>query len=81
MNTLHVVSATPLEGYKLRIVFSDNVENVVDFSSYLHRFAHPDYAKYLNEATFKQFDIIDGNVNWNDYHMIFTIESLYSGKI
>ena len=42
---------------------------------------HPSIRKYLDEARFKLFDIIDGNLNWNDYDMIFPVEDLYEGKI
>jgi hypothetical protein len=30
---------------------------------------------------FKKFKIIDGNLMWNDYEMIFPLEDLYEGKI
>ena len=37
--------------------------------------------KYLDETLFKQFKIVDGNLNWNDYDLIFPIYDLYQGKI
>ena len=42
---------------------------------------HPEVRKYLNEDKYRQFKIIDGNLNWNDYDMIFPLEDLYNGKI
>ena len=81
MDLLTVVSAKHVSGHILRIKFSDGKENEVDFKPYLLRFNHPDYERYLEEKEFVNFDIIDGNLNWNDYHMIFTIESLYKGKL
>jgi len=36
---------------------------------------------YLDESKFKEYKIIDGNLNWNDYDMIFPIEDLYQGRV
>jgi hypothetical protein len=30
---------------------------------------------------FKNFKIIDGNLNWNDYDLIFPVADLHEGKI
>jgi len=35
----------------------------------------------LNEKLFSNFAITDGNINWNDYELIFPISDLYNGKI
>ncbi|CAN5512853.1 hypothetical protein BH09BAC6_BH09BAC6_28110 [soil metagenome] len=35
----------------------------------------------MDEALFCNFEIKDGNLNWNDYDMIFPISELYEGKI
>jgi hypothetical protein len=42
---------------------------------------HPGIRKYQEELLFKQFKIVDGNLNWNDYEMIFPLEDIYKGKI
>jgi hypothetical protein len=41
----------------------------------------PSIRQYLDENKFNQFKIVDGNVNWNDYELIFPVEDLYAGKI
>ena len=81
MNTIYISSADYLEAYKIRLAFSDGFIREVDFLPFLKKFNHPDYDQYLNEEQFKKFRLINGNVNWNDYHMIFTLESLYKGVI
>ena len=81
MDNLTVISARHLGEHRLEIEFSNGVRREVDFKSFLLRFAHPDYDKYMEISEFKRFKIIDGNINWNDYHMIFTIEALYKGQI
>jgi hypothetical protein len=35
----------------------------------------------MDKERFKQFEIIDGNLNWNDYDMIFPVSDLKKGKI
>jgi len=42
---------------------------------------HPSIRKYLDEAKFKDYQIVDGNLNWNDYALIFPIEDLHEGKL
>jgi hypothetical protein len=76
-----IVKAIYLNDYAIRIFFSDGKNRVVDFKSFLSKTFHPDIAKYLNEKKFKSFKIVEGNINWNDYEMIFPIDDLYNGQI
>ena len=32
-------------------------------------------------AYFKGFEVVDGNLNWYDYEMIFPLKDLYQGEI
>ena len=65
----------------MEIAFSDGAKRVVDFHPFLKRFRHPAYEKYKRVSGFKKFDIINGNINWDDYNMIFPVEDLYKGEI
>jgi len=67
--------------FAVRIYFSDGVNKLVDFKPFLESSLHPSIRKYLDETRFKEFQITDGNLNWNDYDMIFPIEDLYQGKV
>lgn len=78
---LKVQSADYLADFVLRIHFNDSSEQLVDFKHFLQMSAHPAIKKYQNEELFKNFRIIDGNLNWNDFDMIFPIEDLYNGQI
>ena len=40
-------------------------------------YVQPSIKKYLDEKRFSNFDLTDGNLNWNDYEMIFSIWDLY----
>ncbi len=67
--------------FAIRIYFSDGVSKLVDFKPFLESSLHPSIRKYLDESKFKEYKIIDGNLNWNDYDMIFPIEDLYQGIV
>ncbi len=67
--------------YAIRIFFNDGFNKRVDFKPFLKSALHPSIRKYMDEEKFKEYKIIDGNLNWNDYDMIFPIEDLYKGKL
>ena len=78
---LKIVQAKYLSDYVVRIVFNDSTEKEVDFKSFLTQTTHPEIAKYRDEKMFKKFRIVGGNINWNDYDLIFPISDLYLGAI
>ncbi len=67
-----------VNNYILRLQFNNGKEINVDFQPFLKGNNHPDIRKYLDKKLFKQFMLIDGNLNWNDYEMIFPVEDLYN---
>ncbi len=77
---IEIKSANYIGDYAIRIVFNDGVNRLVDFKSFLETSVHPSIRKYLDENKFKEFKIIDGNLNWNDHDLIFPIYDLYQGK-
>ncbi len=72
---LTVVAASYLEDYKIHIIFSDCEERIIDFESKLRSF--PPLHKFLKINTFKKFRLYNGNIQWNDFEMIFPVEDLY----
>ncbi len=80
-DTLKIHSAKYLSDYAIRIRFSDGIDKVVDFKPFLSKSIHPSIKKYLDEKKFSNFNLIDGNLNWNDYDLIFPIWDLYNGKL
>lgn len=38
---------------------------------------NPSIRKNLDEKRIKQFDLVDWNLNWKDYDLIFQVEYLY----
>ena len=67
--------------FVIQIYFSDGTERKVDFKNFLKSSYHPSIQKYLDEDRFKTYQIIDGNLTWGDYDMIFPLWDLYQGEI
>ncbi len=78
---IEVKSARYIGDYAIRVFFSDGFTRLVDFKPFLETSLHPSIQKYLDETRFKDYQILDGNLNWNDYDLIFPIEDLYKGNL
>jgi len=76
-----IKSAQYIGDFAIRIFFSDGFNRLDDFKSFLESTLHPSIQKYLDEDKFKDYQIVDRNINWNDYDMIFPIDDLYHGKL
>ena len=61
--------------------FNDGSERIVDFKEFLSKSLYPSIQKYIEENEFSNFFLKDGNLNWNDYDLIFPIADLYNGQI
>jgi hypothetical protein len=68
-------------GYKLRLVFSDDKERIIDFEPFLRGSLNPMIRKYLNPSTFGAFSVEYGDLVWNDYDLCFPIADLYEGRV
>ena len=82
MKIIKIVKATCVEGYKVKIEFSDSTNQIVDFGTFLDKNPHPLYNKYKDIKLFKQFKIEAGNIVWGkNWDLIFPVDQLYKGKI
>ena len=81
VNLLEIKSAKYIGDFAIRISFNDGINRLIDFKPFLESSLHPSIHKYLDDGKFKNFDLIDGNLNWNDYDLIFPIDNLYEGRI
>ncbi|HHC25000.1 MAG TPA: DUF2442 domain-containing protein [Desulfobacterales bacterium] len=76
-----ITEAEYVPPYKIRLWFSDDVEQLVDFEQFLGKSDHPEIRKYLNTDLFKNFSIAHGRLDWNDYDLCFPVQDLYEGTI
>lgn len=81
LSIIEIKDAVYLGDYKISLKFNDGTTKTIDFKSFLSHSHHPSIRKYLHEQRFKKFKIIDGNLNWNDYELIFPIADLYEGQL
>ena len=77
---IQIKYANYIGDYAIRIKFKDETEKLVDFKPFLNKSQHPSIKKYLKDL-FSKFQIVDGNLNWNDYDLIFPVWDIYNGKI
>jgi hypothetical protein len=78
---IDVVAAEYVSDYKVRLTFNDDSKRVIDFEPFLRRTQHPDLTQYRALKKFKSFRVVDGNLMWGDYEMIFPVWDLYRGEI
>lgn len=78
---IKIVTAKYIGDYAIRISFNDGLEKLIDFKPFLNKSVHPSISKYLDEGLFEQFKINNGNLNWNDYDLIFPVHNLYEGSV
>jgi hypothetical protein len=78
---IEIKSAKYIGDFAIRIIFNDGLNRLIDFKPFLEGSLHPSIRKYLNESNFQQFKIVEGNLNWNDYDLIFPIDDLHKGSI
>ena len=77
VDVLEIISANYVGDYAIRVLFNDGLNKTVHFKYFLTHSQHPSIRNYLDENKFSQFSIVDGNLNWNDYELIFPLEELY----
>src|SRR5580692_1455024 len=78
---ISVKKAEYVDDYRIRLVFNDGIERVVDFGNYLRHARHPDIRKYLDIKKFKNFRLRYGQLDWPNFDIRFPISELHSGKI
>ena len=79
---ISVITAKYISGYLIEIGFNDNTIKTVDFGRFLEKHVHPQFNKYKNPESFKQFKIESGNLIWGEnWDLIFPVDQLYRGKI
>ena len=81
MSALFVKNAKHIKSDIRKVECSDGESRVIDFAPFIFSAGHPDYERYKSETGFLNFKIEDGNLNWDDYTMIFPVEDLYTGKL
>jgi hypothetical protein len=78
---VEVIAADYADNFTIRLVFSNGIQSIVDFKPFLQNSRHPTIRKYLDEKLFQSFAIIDGNLNWNEYDLIFPVADLMEGSV
>ena len=67
-----------LGNFRIKIYFSDDKVEIIDFTHFLKNAKNPMTRKYLNENLFTSFEIKYGDLIWDDFDMVFPIWDLYT---
>jgi hypothetical protein len=78
---IKLASATYLKEFKLNLVFTDGVSQLVDFQPFLESSTHVEVKKYLNLKKFKNFNFENNELMWGDFDLIFPIIDLYENNL
>jgi len=78
---INIMLAEQIDDFKLRLVFDDGCEQLVDFRPFLSRSRHPDIRAYLEPERFASFRIEHGELIWGDYDLCFPMLDLYRNTI
>jgi len=78
---ISINKAEYLGDYKIKFMFSDETERIIDFSNFLQNARNPMTRKYLDKQLFRKYSIQYGDIVWNDYEMCFPVWDLHEGKI
>jgi uncharacterized protein DUF2442 len=76
-----IKKAKYIDNYKIYLQFNDGKESTLDFKEFIFKSQHPDIKKYKDLKLFKKFKLSYGEIEWNDYDLVFPIYDLYKGKI
>ena len=77
---LAITAARYIGDFAIRLTFSDGKQQLVDFKPFLEQSQHPAIKKYLQEERFKTFTLQNGNLDWNDFDLYFSLENLYRNE-
>ena len=82
-DNVRLLSATYLQDYVIRFVFSDGRTNDIDFHPFLSKVSqNPMTSKYLDVKLFRKFKITPiQDISWNDREMCYSFETLHRGYI
>ena len=78
---INLTHAEQIGDFKLRLVFDDGREQIIDFKPFLSRSRHPDLRAYLDPARFAAFRVEHGELIWGDHELCFPILDLYRNTL
>jgi hypothetical protein len=76
-----IEKADYLGDYRLKLTFNDNTSQLINFYPFLNNSLNPFIRRYLDINEFKKFKLDNGDLEWNNYDLCFSIADLYENNI
>ncbi len=77
---INVLTASLVDGFRIRVGFDDGSEQTIDFMPFLSTSVHPEIRAWLDPAEFAKFRIEYGELVWGDYALCFPVIDLYRNR-
>ncbi|MGY0219379.1 DUF2442 domain-containing protein [Endozoicomonadaceae bacterium StTr2] len=81
MGEVTISSVRHIKDYILELIFSDGHTQRIDFAPFIFLSGHPVIEAYQDMGRFLGYKLLDGNLNWDDYNMIFPVKDLYKDRL
>lgn len=81
MSNLEVINVEQLDTHTLKITFNDSHISTINFLPYITNNKNEMVRDYIDSKLFNSYELVNGNVNWNDFDLIFAVEDLYKAEI
>jgi ribosomal protein S4E len=78
---ISIKEAKYIDGYRIYLKFNDGKEKTLDFKNFILSSQHSEIKKYKNKDLFQNFNFEYGEIEWNDYDLVFSVYHLYQRSI
>lgn len=78
---LAIEQADYIPPLKLRLTFNTGEVREIDFAPFLQNHPNPLIRQYASPEKFQQFELMDGDLIWNDFDLCFPIADLYQNNL
>ncbi len=74
-----IKSAEYIEDYKIKVIFEDYTERLLDIKPFLLKSQHPGIRQFLDINKFKKFSVKFGSLSWEGNQFDLGHEGIYNG--
>ncbi|MCF6241288.1 MAG: DUF2442 domain-containing protein [Bacteroidales bacterium] len=80
MKVVWIKSAKYIKDYKIKVIFEDKTEKIIDIKPFLLKTNHPGIKEFLDIDKFKTFSVQYGGLHWEGNQFDLSPEGIYKGE-